>query len=73
MLSTVDLMAAFVRCHYKAQLKCTGEVGASTEFELLERALSTEYHEKAIAWLKARFDPNDILSSEMDPKNWTTG
>jgi predicted RecB family nuclease len=60
---TLDLMAAFVRCRYKAFLKCTGEAGSVTEYERLERELAEAYQEKAIAWLAQQFAPSDILSS----------
>jgi predicted RecB family nuclease len=60
---TLDLMAAFVRCRYKAFLQCTGEAGSVTEYELLERKLAETYRDKAIAWLTQQFAPIDILSS----------
>ena len=61
MYITLDLMAAFIRCRYKAFLRCTGDSGVATEYELLQRELADEYQEKAIALLTARFTPNEII------------
>ncbi len=62
---TFDLVAAFVRCRYKAFLKCTGETGTVTDYELLERELAEAYRQKAIPQLAQRFSPNEIASSPL--------
>ena len=57
---TLDIMDAFVRCRYKAFLKCTGQAGSPTEYELLERRLADAYQEKAIQRLAERFSPREV-------------
>ena len=57
---TLDLMRAFVRCRYKAFLKCTGQTGSPTEYELLESRLAGAYQEKAVQWLAERFSPCEV-------------
>ena len=63
MLLTLEIITAFVRCRYKAFLKCMGEVKVATEYESLERDLAGEYQAQAIAWLTPRFTPTEIVSS----------
>jgi len=57
---TLDLLDSFVRCRYKAFLKCTGEVGSVSEYELLETRLVDVYQEKAIQRLAERFSPSEV-------------
>lgn len=56
---TSDLIEAFVRCRYKAYLKCTSQQGSATEFDSLERRLAHAYEEKAGQRLAERFSPNE--------------
>jgi predicted RecB family nuclease len=63
MLLALDTIASFARCRYKAFLKCTGEAGVATDYELLQRELADAYQEKAIAWLATRFTPDEIVFS----------
>jgi hypothetical protein len=46
---TLDIMAAFVRCRYKAFLKCTEQTGVVTDYELLDRELAEAYRKKAVS------------------------
>ena len=57
---TLDLMDAFVRCRYKAFLKCTGQAGFHTDYELLENRQADVYQEKAIRRLAERFSPREV-------------
>lgn len=57
---TSELMEAFVHCRYKAFLKCTGETGPATEYELLERRLADAYQEKGIQHLAQRYSPGEV-------------
>jgi len=53
-------MGAFVRCRYKAFLKCTGQTGSPAEYELLENRLTDVYQEKASRRLAERFSPREV-------------
>jgi predicted RecB family nuclease len=53
-------MEAFVRCHYKAFLKCTGETGSITEYELLDNRLADEFRLKAIQHLAKGYTPCEV-------------
>lgn len=57
---TLELMEAFVGCHYKAYLKYTGEGGSITEYQLLEKRLVDAYQEKAIRQLAEGFSPREV-------------
>ena len=57
---TLHLIGAFVRCRYKAFLKCTGQTGSPIEYELLESRLTDAYQEKAIQRLAERFSPREV-------------
>lgn len=57
---TSDLMEAFVRCRYKAFLKCTDKVGSITEYELLASKLADEYQPKAIQRLAERYSSREV-------------
>lgn len=59
---TLDLMAAFVRCRYKAFLKYTGQAGVLTEYELLEKELAEDYREKAVSRLTEDLGPEEVVS-----------
>lgn len=65
MYLTLDLMAAFVRCRYKAFLKCSGQAGVATEYELLHRELADKYREAAIQSLAEHFLPSKIAASPL--------
>ena len=60
---TLDLMAAFINCRYKAFLQCTRERGTVTPYELLERDMADAYRKEAISRLTSRLDQRQILSS----------
>jgi len=53
-------MGAFVRCRYKAFLKCTDQTGSPTEYELLESRLAVVYQEKAVQRLAERCSTREV-------------
>ncbi len=57
---TLGLMEAFIRCRYKAFLKCTGQTSSPTEYELLENRLVDAYQDKAVQRLAERFSPREV-------------
>ncbi len=66
---TLDLMGAFVRCRYKAFLKCTHEVGSITEYELLEGRLANEYRTNAIRRLTEGFSPREVAPGPLSAED----
>ena len=70
---TLNLMSAFVRCRYKAFLKCTGETGIVTEYECLRQQLADEYQQKATSRLSDGFSPGEVVSNPSSVAEALTG
>ena len=66
---TLELMEAFVHCRYKTFLKCAGDVGTPTEYEVLERTLSGEYGPKAMQRLVERYSPREVAPGPLPLKD----
>jgi predicted RecB family nuclease len=60
---TVDLMAAFMQCPYKAFLKHAGEAGMVSEYEALDRNLADEYRRQGLLRLAEAFAPDEIFAN----------
>ena len=62
---TLDLMRAFVRCRYKAFLKCTGQTGSPTDYELLDNRLAGAYQEKVTQRLVERYSSREVAPGSL--------
>jgi len=63
MRMTLNLLDAFARCPQKAFLKCTGETGHVTEYEVLTQQAAEAYQRKCVQRICEQYAPGEILST----------